>query len=259
MANEKIDTAQNIIKPPVGDREREEDLLATLEAIPEENIMKMWAKMDEAERKEEEKKKWEIPQELKDFRELWKENIQNISDESKEKIIKAAEEILVQVHIEPDWNRIIEFNLWIKKYKILDINLDRYSDDEYKIEREYESVCTKKIQVRLWWMMWNNVNRRKNKKLAKYVKEQQKKWLNIPSKDLREDLLKELWQKANLTEESDQIAMLTYITGLYWRYRLRMKNWKSRFSLYSLASNRWFEYLNYNTADVCLMSCEYTK
>ena len=60
MANEKINTTQDIITPPVGDHEKEEDLLAALESIPEEDIMRMWAKMDEEERiKNEEERRQE--------------------------------------------------------------------------------------------------------------------------------------------------------------------------------------------------------
>ena len=73
MANEKINTTQNIITAPLGDSEKEKDLLAALESIPEEDIMKMWAKMDEAERKREEaeieKLKWDTDAILNDLKE----------------------------------------------------------------------------------------------------------------------------------------------------------------------------------------------
>jgi hypothetical protein len=39
---------------------------------------------------------------LKEYREKWKEKIKNISDESKEKIIKAAENIEVKVNVDSD-------------------------------------------------------------------------------------------------------------------------------------------------------------
>jgi hypothetical protein len=39
---------------------------------------------------------------LKEYREKWKEKIENISDESKEKIIKAAENIEVKVNVDSD-------------------------------------------------------------------------------------------------------------------------------------------------------------
>ena len=72
MANEKIDTTQNIITPPVWDHEKEEDLLAALESIPEEDIMRMWAKMDETERRKKEERidalKWDTDAILKDLR-----------------------------------------------------------------------------------------------------------------------------------------------------------------------------------------------
>lgn len=46
MANEKIETTQNIITPPVGDREKEERLLEALKAIPDEEIVRLWEEKD---------------------------------------------------------------------------------------------------------------------------------------------------------------------------------------------------------------------
>ena len=61
MANEKIDTTQNIITPPEGDREKEKRLLEALKAIPDEEIIRLWDEFDEEERRreEEERKKKE--------------------------------------------------------------------------------------------------------------------------------------------------------------------------------------------------------
>ena len=62
MANEKIDTTQNIITPPTGDREKEKRLLEALKAIPDEEIIRLWEEFDEEERireKEEAKRKFE--------------------------------------------------------------------------------------------------------------------------------------------------------------------------------------------------------
>ena len=61
MANEKIDTTQNIITPPEGDRGKEKRLLEALKAIPDEEIIRLWEEFDEEERirKEEEEKRQE--------------------------------------------------------------------------------------------------------------------------------------------------------------------------------------------------------
>ena len=44
----------------------------------------------------------DIPQELKDFRETWKDRVELISDDTKEKIIEAGKKIPVEVNYEPD-------------------------------------------------------------------------------------------------------------------------------------------------------------
>ena len=264
MTNEKIDIAQNIIKPPVWDREREEDLLATLEAIPEENIMKMWAKMDEAEAKRrEEEKKEEIPQELKDFRKKWEEKI-DLDEDKKKVIIEAAKSIPVKVETESDGSRLIEFKLWWKKWKILDPKLKTHSDDEYKSNPNYDSIIHIDDGVLLGWMKWDDVNQRKNKKLAKYVKKKEKEWLHIAKIEEMKTILTEIWESAGLDGWSDQIAMLMYLTGMDWWYRLSMWDDKtsgsqgSRSLLRCLDYSRGFNFYDNdgNYASLCLIACE---
>ena len=51
MANEKIDTTQNIITSPEGDREKEKRLLEALKAIPDEEIIRLWEERDEEEKR----------------------------------------------------------------------------------------------------------------------------------------------------------------------------------------------------------------
>ena len=51
-------------------------------------------------------------------------------------------------------------------------------------------------------------------------------------------LLTDLWKEASLTDESDKIAMLMYLTWMDWFYRLTMKDSKSRHMLVATRYNR---------------------
>ena len=78
-------------------------------------------------------------------------------------------------------------------------------------------------------MVWDNVNEWKNEKLKEYVKKKEREWLHIPKIEEMKDLLGELWKQSDLTDQKDQIAMLMYLTGIYWDYWLSMwddeKSW----------------------------------
>ena len=91
-------------------RQHVESVLSSSNMDPDE-LAEASREMEEAEKRQEEEKGWEIPQELENFRESWKEKIKNIGDESKEKIIKAAENIPVKVEIDGDGSRLIELKL----------------------------------------------------------------------------------------------------------------------------------------------------
>lgn len=205
----------------------------------------------------------EIPQELKDFREAWKERIIGIDNKSKEKIIKAAEKIPVKVETESDGSRLIEFKLWWKRWKILDPKLNSHSDDEYKYSLNRDSIKHIDDTVKLWWMRWDDVEEWNNEKLKEYVKEKQWEWLHIAKIEEMRDFLAELWEKADLDGLDDQIAMLMYLTGMDWRYWLSMwddkKSWSqvSRSELYCDDFDRYFHYgyrVNYD-ASLCMIAC----
>ena len=173
---------------------------------------------------------FDIPEELKEYREKWKEKIKNISDESKEKIIKAAENIEVKVNVDSDWSRLIEFKLRGKTCKILDPRLEDHTDDEYRVHFKSSSITEiERDYVKLWWMKWDNVDEWENEKLKAYVKKKEREWLHIPKIEEMKDLLGELWKQSDLTDQKDQIAMLMYLTGIYWDYWLSMwddeKSW----------------------------------
>ena len=204
----------------------------------------------------------EVPQNLKDFREAWEEKISG--DVSKEKIIKAAKNIPVKVETESDGSRLIEFELWNKRYKILDPKLKTHSDDEYFDNREYVFIRERNEWVKLWWMMWDDVTEWKNKKLANYVKEKEKQWLHIPKIEEMQEILAELGEKADLDSEADQIAMLIYLTWMYWLYWLSMWNDKTSGSQYSRSKlrcnngNRFFHYggSDDSSASLCMIACQ---
>ncbi len=205
----------------------------------------------------------EIPQELKDFREAWKERIIGIDNKSKEKIIKAAEKIPVKVETESDGSRLIEFKLWWKRWKILDPKLNSHSDDEYKYSLNRDSIKHIDDTVKLWWMRWDDVEEWNNEKLKEYVKEKQREWLHIAKIEEMKDILAELWENAGLDDENDQIAMLMYLTGMDWRYWLSMWNSEksgsqgSRSLLNCNANIRDFNYYSYGfiNASLCMIAC----
>ena len=206
----------------------------------------------------------EISEELENYREAWKDKIKNIDDESKEKIIKAAENIKVNEKIDSDGSRLIEFKVWWKKWKILDPILNNHTDDEYRWAGSYSSINEiTRNEVKLWWMKWDDVDNWQNKKLAKYVKQKQREWLHIAKIEEMKDLLGKLWAEAGLDKEDDQIAMLMYLTGMYWRYRLSMWDNKSsnsqgdsRSGLICCADSRLFAYFNYDgiNASLCMIA-----
>lgn len=115
-------------------------------------------------------KNFEISQKLKDFREKWKEKIKWIDDNTKERIINTSERIQVNENIESDWSRLIEFKLWSKLYRILDINLGRYVNSNFLASSE-------KVEMSILDIPESG----NNEKLNKYVKEKQRQWLYIPT------------------------------------------------------------------------------
>lgn len=198
---------------------------------------------------------------LEDFHKKWKERIYNIGNESKEKIIKTAENIPVKVEAESDGSRLIEFELWNKTYKILNPNLNNYTYEIFRDTSNYNSIThINHTCVKLWWMRWNNVDQWDNKKLADYVKQKEKQWLHIPKREEMEILLSELWKKAGLDTEEDQIAMLMYLTWMDWCYRLSM--WDGRIEsrsvleCYDIYRSLWCSRHVLTNANLCMIACE---
>ena len=160
-----------------------------------------------------------------------------MDDETKNKIIEVTNRIAPKIKIETDWSRMIEIKIWWKEYKILDVNAETHTDDEYGYSKRY--VWMKKYEVRVWWMMWDNVDNWENEKLKEYVKEEERKWFHIPKIEEMMDLLNELWEEAGIKRESDQIVMLMYLTGMYGFYWLSMWDDKKSDSQANLRSMLW--------------------
>ena len=253
MANEKIETTQNIITPPVGDSEKEKDLLAALESIPEDNIMRIWSKMDESERR----------RELEDFRERWRERIDNIDENVKKIIIEKSKDIPVSVEKDIDGSRLIEFSIWGEIRKILDPKLEKYSEGFRPHSSKWYTDSINRLydynEVILYWMRWDDVEKWENKKLRDYVKEKKdKEWFDIATEEQIKKILSALWEKAKLDNENDQIAMFMYLTGIDWSYRLKDYSWGSRSILYCLSYLHTFSNDgNFkHSASLCLITCK---
>ncbi len=168
---------------------------------------------------------------LETYRKDWEEKMNEVDPKTKEKIKEAVGKIAVDVKEERDGSRLIEFQLKNKTYKILDPTLNTHTDEEYKIHAEYNSIGPiNKDYVTLWWME-GNVDEWKNQKLKAYVKQKESEWLHIAKIEEMKDLLRELWKEAWLTKETDQVAMLMYLTWMDGSYWLAMWDDKVRFRL----------------------------
>lgn len=255
MPKKILETTNKLIIPSAwkyGDKA--EEIFKSLEAIQDEEIMKAWQEMERYQ------KEFKISQELRDFRESWKEKIKDVSDENKEKIINSAEQIPVKVEIDSDGSRLVELKLWNKTYKILDPKLENHTDDECKIY--YYGINVSKDGVAAKWLWWDDVDRWENQKLKEYVKEKQREWLHIPKIKEMKNLLKKLWKQVGIKDEGTQIAILMYVTGMCWWYWLSM--WDNKFinrkkdllSLLHCNSNkRFFTYYDYSDSKHCANLC----
>ena len=238
------------------------------ESVRDEEANVLWMSESELEKPESELEKPEseesldVNQELKEYRDLWKRNIKNISDDSKKKIIRAVDSIPIKVEVDRDGSRLIEFKLWNKTYKILDPRLEKHTDDEYRRHLKWSSVTEiDKDYVKIWWMRGDNVEEWKNEKLKEYVKGKQREWLHISKKQEMHRLIHDLWSMADLWQTTDNIAMLMYLTWLDWYYRLDMSDeyepsyYRSEFAC--LDSARHFHYGGYegDSSSLCMMSC----
>ena len=236
----------------------------------------MWMTEEEAKNlKTEVVKSKEIPQELKNYRKSWEQNMTHIDEITEDKIKNAVDKIPLKVSVDKDGSRLIEFTLWNKTYKILDPNLVNHTDNSYKSHINYNSLKKDWIEVAFWWMIWDKVDSWQNQKLKAYVKQKQTEWLHIPKIEEMNQLLNELWQKAWLVKQDDKIAMLMYLTGMYGCYSLGTMwlDWyymqgqsaddkkigtpNSRYSLKCDVRERWCEMKSLvSSGNLCMISCK---
>ena len=202
----------------------------------------------------------DIPQWLKDYREARENNIRNL-DEGKKKIIEAVKKIELKAKEEKDWSRLIEFRIWNRWHKILDVNLENHTDENYKYSEPNYEYSGRDITGKYYagvtfpWMVWD-VNDWENKELQWYVKQKMKEWLHLWSEyEMNEEILWELWCETGLKAEGDLIAMLMYLTGMEWWYRWSMLGKNKRSILKCSAYNRWFNFMidNYH-AGLCMVA-----
>lgn len=159
----------------------------------------------------------DIPPKLKDFRKKWEKEI-DLDDNTKERIINAVNKIQKGAKEESDWSILVEFELWWKRYKCLDVNLKEHSDSEYLKLPEYNGQT--KYEIDLKWMLWHDTNKRKNRKLAEYIEKQKNdRNMEIPKITFQKKLIYKLWEMAGLSTMSDKIAMRMYLTWNNGTYR----------------------------------------
>lgn len=182
-----------------------------------------------------------------------------ISDKHQEKIINEIDQIPIDVKIDSDWSRLIEFKLWDKIYKILDPKLDNHTDEEYR----YIDYLTRKElrnlgDVKIVWMQWNNVDEWQNQKLKEYVKQKESEWLHIATKEEMKKLFEELWKYVNLWNEKNSIAAFMYLIWIEWHYFL--STWNGYSVICYAPGRREIYWPNDNSSGNLLMiSCEQDK
>lgn len=211
----------------------------------------------------ENKENIEIPQKLKDFREKWEKNI-DLDEDIKEKIIDAVNKIQKWAKEESDWSMLVEFELWWKAYKTLDVNVAKHSNSEYLTSYKYDRRT--KNEVKLSWMRWDDTRQRKNRTLAEYVdKEKKDRKMEIRTVEFQRDLINKLWDSAGLTKMSDKIAMWMYLTWNYGYYWWTMWNHeksnpkassRSKLEYYDNYHDFYYNYADYDNASLCLIACE---
>ncbi len=204
----------------------------------------------------------EIPQEILDYRKKMGKNMKNLTNENKEKMLEALENIPHKIEIDNEWSITTTIKLWNKTYKILNPKLENHTDNEYYI-KEFSINRLIEGEVQLWWMWWDNTDNWKNKELAKYVKEQNIRWFHIPKIEEMKTLLEDLGETVGLSKKEDQLAMLMFLTWMNWTYFLSMwtneksqnSGWRSilhldeylrDFSLYTNATK---------SANLCMIAC----
>lgn len=195
----------------------------SLKVYEDAQIAHRWEVEQKITENSENKENSEIPQSLLDFRKKWEEEI-DLDEDTKKKIMDAVNEIQKWAKEESDGSILVEFELWWKGYKTLDVNLERHSDKGYQKLKEYYWKTKSEVvknEVYVKWMWWDKIRDRDNKELSEYVNKQRyTREMRIPTIEFQRNLVDELWDKAGLTKMSDKIAMWMYLTWNYGLYYL---------------------------------------
>ena len=168
----------------------------------------------------------EPEEKLKHYQDGWEEKIEWISDECKEKIIKASKKIKVKVYMDNDGSRLIVMKLNNKIIKILDPNLENHSDDVVWCDNNGSYL----VDI---YSMVGNVDSWDNWKLKEYVNKVKNDivWLHIPGIEEIREVLFEISNIAWLDWDkywNESIAMLMYLTGLSWKYWVKSESRESQ-------------------------------
>ena len=111
-------------------------------------------------------------------------------------------------------SRLINFVYWDKPYEFLNIDLDKHSEKKYKIR-----LSNWKVWVKLWWMMWDDVNRWNNKELKEYILEKKTQWFKILTIEEMKNILDE-FLIGDLKWTDIRLFSLFYLTWMvdeiYW-------------------------------------------
>ncbi len=160
--------------------------------------------------------------------------------------IKKIKNLLKNIRIEKDANkRTITLNLK-NKYTIIEPNLDKISDEEYKKEIDVykiEPAFTHYVSTR--WNRWN-ISHRSNKSLKKYAQEMRKDWYNIPTENETNNILNEIWEMTGI-DKKDLMDIFVYLTGLRGNFLLQssQKNniWEKTINLWTFS---WYESVDWD-------------
>lgn len=180
-----------------------------------------------------------IPADLQDYRDTWEKRVELIDDETKEKIIQVAKKIPVEVEYESDGSKLIILKLWKKTIKLFSPRLENYTDEKYRDKRMFDYEFSSAFDfngkiyrdtVKLWWMIWDDILKWENQKLKWYIMQKKEDWYYIASIEDVKKILSDLWKIAGLEHKAkdkeqiifEEMALLTYLTGISGDYRLTM-------------------------------------
>lgn len=236
--------SSNLIIPKKWDeKNKSQELLESLKSISDKDIQEMAEEIDlkddvkeTVEPNKAEENGWNLDvwnngqQYLENYRKSWIDNIYWISDKSKSMIISKSKTIPLEIDIDNYDGKLIKFKIWYKTYKIFEPNWAKHLDDQFiknskrnlitNKERDYiDYDGIRKMQSAIREEIWVYEN------LRKYVfRKERELSMYMPNEDDIKDLLWELWKHADLRNESDQIAMLMYLTWMEWCYWTWTKN-----------------------------------